>query len=267
MKIGIIGLGYVGGAVKNWFERQKNCELFLYDKHKEIGSVEEVNKAEIIFVAVPTPFHEDGRGYDDSAVRESLANISDGKTVVIKSTILPGSTEKFQKAYPNKIILFSPEFLSAKTAEADFLNPTTQIVGYASEAGKEKAAGVLKILPKAPYAKIIKSGEAEMVKYFKNTFFAVKVIFANQMYDLCQALKIDYDMVKECASRDPRVGSHHLEIFHDGYRGYGGACLPKDVKALIQLAEGFGLTPELLKTAEALNEELKNLTGRQIDLQ
>ena len=78
-KIGIIGLGYVGGAVKNWFDSRGDCEVFRYDKFKNIGSIQEVNRADIIFVAVPTPFHEDGRGYDDSAVRESLNNIENGK--------------------------------------------------------------------------------------------------------------------------------------------------------------------------------------------
>jgi len=108
IKIGIIGLGYVGGAVRHWFKSQKNkYELFLYDKYKNIGSIEEVNQADIVFVAVPTPYKKRG-GYDDSAVVESLKNIENGKVVVIKSTVLPGSTDKFQRAYPKKNSSFQP---------------------------------------------------------------------------------------------------------------------------------------------------------------
>jgi UDPglucose 6-dehydrogenase len=260
-KIGIIGLGYVGGAVKKWFESQKGCELFVYDKFKEIGSVEEVNSADILFVCVPTPFHEDGGGYDDSAVTESLGAIQDGKTVVIKSTILPGSTDRFQKEHPNKTILFNPEFLRAKTANEDYIQPDTQIVGYANEMGKEKAAEVLKLLPKAPYERIVHATEAELVKYFKNTFFATKVIFANQIYDVCKSLgNADYEVVKECATKDPRIADSFLNVLADGYRGFGGGCLPKDTEALIQHGDKVGVNLELLKSASAVNKKLRDTT-------
>ena len=258
IKIGIIGLGYVGGAVKNWFEKQRNrYDLFFYDKHKKIGSINEVNRGEIIFVAVPTPFHEDGQGYDDSAVRESLRNIKNGKIIVIKSTVLPGSTDKFQKFYPKKIILFNPEFLRAKTPVRDFLKPPMQFVGYTTNKSRMVAKKILNILPKAPYRKVIKAREAEMVKYFINTILAMRVIFANQIYDLCQKLGgIDYNVVKECAIQDKRIGNSHFDIFTDGYRGYGGLCLPKDTKALIQLAQKLKVNFALLQKIDEINEKL-----------
>ena len=261
-KIGIIGLGYVGGAVKNWFEKQRNhYDLFFYDKDKKIGSVAEVNKADIIFVAVPTPFHEKGGGYDDSAVRESLKNIKDGKVIVLKSTILPGSSDKFQKQYPKKTIVYNPEFSVAKTARQDFLKPNHQIVGYTfKKQSKNWAPKILKILPKAPYGGIIKASEAEMVKYFANTFLAARVIFANQIYDLCQKLGgIDYEVVKEWVGRDPRIGHSHFDIFSDGYRGYGGLCLPKDTKALIQLARKLNVDFDLLEKIEEINQKLQKI--------
>lgn len=261
-KIGIIGLGYVGGAVQHWFELQKSsCELFLYDKYKKIGSIAEVNKADIIFVAVPTPYHEDGRGYDDSAVRESLRNIKDGKTIVIKSSVLPGSTDRFQKLYPKKHILFNPEFLTAKTPVQDFLDPHKQLVGYSLQNPKSKALAskVLSLLPAAPYAKVIRAREAEMVKFFSNTFLATRVIFANQIYDLCQKLgNIDYDVVKECVIEDKRIGSSHFDVFADGYRGYGGACLPKDTKALLQCAKKIKADLALLQAVDEVNEKLRS---------
>lgn len=261
IKIGIIGLGYVGGALQHYFQKnKKHYELFLYDKFKNIGSIEEVNRADIIFIAVPTPFI-DGKGYDDSAVRESIAGIADGKTIVIKSTIMPRSTEKFQKRYPRKTILFNPEFLRAKTAAADFLKPERQIVGYVTPKGKLAAKKVLAILPHAPYEKIIKSTEAEMVKYFGNAFLATRVIFGNQIYDICQAAGIDYAIVKEGASLDPRVGPSHFDVFADvfkeGARGYGGVCLPKDVKALMQFGKSVGADLDLLQSLEKINKKLR----------
>lgn len=253
-KIGIIGVGYVGGAVKYWFEKQ-NSPLFLYDKYKKIGSFQKVNKAEIIFICVPTPFNEKGWGYDDSAIWESLDNLNGSKIVVIKSTVLPGTTEKAQKKFPQHKILFNPEFLLAKTALQDFLKPKRQIIGVTNKSKKE-AQRILKILPQAPFKKIVPATEAETIKYFGNAFLATRVIFANQMYDVCQRLGINYERVKECAGKDSRVGQSHFGIFHNGYRGYGGACLPKDTKAFIQFCSKIGAKPKLLKTLEKINEAL-----------
>lgn len=257
IKIGIIGLGYVGGAVKHWFEKQpRKYKLFFYDKHKVVGSIEEVNQADIIFVAVPTPFQKMGKGYDDAAIKEVLKYIKNGKVIVIKSTILPGSTETFQKLYPRKIILFNPEFLRAKTAIKDFLRPDRQIIGYASKKGKAIAARILKILPKAPYFKILKSSEAEMVKYFNNVYLANRVIFANQIYDLCRKLGINYEAVKECVVKDKRIGNSHFDVLADGYRGYAGFCFLKDSKSLIQFAKKLRVNLDLIEKADEINTKL-----------
>ncbi len=261
-KIGVIGLGYVGTPIKEWFKSEGH-EVFAYDKFKGIGSVEEINKADIIFVAVPTPFHEDGRGYDDSAVKESLENIEDGKTIVIKSTILPGSARKFQEAHPKKTILFNPEFLRAKTAGENYLHPDVQIVGYASEKGKEMAQEILKLLPKAKFQNVTTSTEAEILKYWVNSYLATRVIFANEMYDLCEALgDANYDTVKNCLIHDPRIGNSHWDILADGYRGFGGACLPKDVQALLQKAEELGVRLDVIKQAHEANKRYRG--GRTI---
>lgn len=260
-KVGFIGLGYVGGSTANWFEKNKpKYDLFYYDKYKKIGSVEEVNNADVIFIAVPTPFVV-GKGYDDSAVRDAIKNVKNGKTIVIKSTIMPRSTEKFQKANPGKTFLFNPEFLRAKTAKQDFLNPERQIVGYVTPKGKTMAKKVLGMLPHAPYERIMKSTEAEMVKYFGNTFLATRVIFANQIYDICKAAGIDYETVKEGASKDSRVGSSHFDVFADVFkekqRGYGGPCLPKDVRALIQFGKSVGAELDMLSSLEKINKKLR----------
>jgi len=83
------------------------------------------------------------------------------------------------------------------------------------------------------------------------------VVFANQMYDLCEKLGIQYDRVKEAAAADKRIGPTHLDILHKGYRGYGGKCLPKDIRALIQLGNELGVELALLKEVEKINSEMR----------
>ena len=258
-KIGIIGIGYVGNAVKYWFEKKK-YSLFLYDKYKEIGSPQEVNKADIVFICVPTPFKERGKGYDDSAVREVLRSLSGKKIVVIKSTILPGSTEKFQKKLPQHKILFNPEFLRESHTLEDFLHPDKQIVGYTQES-ENLAKKNMKILPSAPWQKIMPAKEAEMIKFMANSFLAMKVVFANEFYELCQKLGINYEEVKAGVGRDKRIGPSHFDIFTDNYQGYGGSCFPKDINSLIQFADSKKVNLPLLKAMRKINRKLLKKSG------
>jgi UDPglucose 6-dehydrogenase len=118
------------------------------------------------------------------------------------------------------------------------------------------AGDVLALLPLAPFERVMSSTEAEMVKYFGNTWFALKVAFANQFFDVCQKMGLNYDVIKEGAAADKRIGRTHLDVVHKGYRGYGGKCLPKDVRTLIQLAKSFGLDFSLLEVSEAYNDKL-----------
>lgn len=258
LKIGIIGIGVVGGALKRYFEK-KRIKPFLYDKDKKLGSVEEVNQADVVFICVPTPFDKE-KGFDLSFIEDACRNISREKIIVIKSTVLPGTTEKLQQKYSQHKFLFNPEFLTELTADQDMQYPDRQIIGY-TEKSYDIAGDILQILPSAPFKKIMPSAEAEMVKYFGNTWFSTKVIFANQMYDLCQKLGINYEQVKEAASADKMIGKTHLEIFHKGYRGYGGKCLAKDIKSLIKFADEQGIDLKLHKTVEEINNQLMEEQG------
>jgi len=138
-------------------------------------------------------------------------------------------------------------------------NPGRQIIGYTTQS-YQIARGILDLLPRAPFEEVVTSIEAEMIKYFGNTFLATKVIFANQMYELCKRLDIDYEIVRRCVSADERIGPSHLNIYWDGYRGYRGKCFPKDMKALIQFADKKGVDLKLHKIVEEINEKL---IGRQ----
>jgi len=252
-KAGIMGVGIVGGSLRDYFEKQGR-EIFLYDSGKNLGSLNEVNQGDVIFICVPTPFEKE-RGFDLSFVERACQNIKGEKIVVIKSTVIPGSTEKLQEKYPHHKFLFNPEFLTEATAREDMDHPVRQILGYTKQS-RAMAEDVLRILPKAKFEKIIPAKEAEMVKYFSNTWYATKVIFANQIYKLCQKIGIDYEIVRECASADKMIGPSHLDVHHKGYFGYGGKCLPKDIRALIEFADNQGVDLKLHKTVEEINNQL-----------
>lgn len=117
------------------------------------------------------------------------------------------------------------------------------------------------VLPKAPFQKIMPAKEAEIVKYMANSFLALKVVFANEFSDLCRKLGVDYDLVKEGVGADSRIGFSHLDIFHGGYRGYGGSCFPKDVNTLIQFADEQGIEMPLVKKARRINRKLLKNSG------
>lgn len=262
--IGIMGLGMVGGSLYRYFETHKKLtpgiNLLGYDPAKGQNELSVINRAEIVFICVPTPYntevHEGEPGFDLSYVRSAIESLDGSKVIVIKSTVLPGTTEMLQKDYPRHRFLFNPEFLTESTAEQDMNYPDRQIIGYTAES-YTFATDVMHLLPMAPHERVMRSQEAEMVKYFGNTWFSTKVVFANQMYDLCNALGIDYEYVKDSAAADKRIGRSHLEVVHNGYRGYGGKCLPKDTRAMIQQGEVNGVEMSLLREVEMINTRLR----------
>jgi UDPglucose 6-dehydrogenase len=258
-KLGIIGVGMVGGAVYAYYP-----DAIPYSPRKYPQNKENINEADIIFVCVPTPFMKDGTGFDLSYVHDTISILHGGKTVVIKSTVIPGTTVKLQEKYPQHKFLFNPEFLREAHAVDDFKNTDRQIVGTTSQS-EGVAQALMDLLPPAPFSKIIPSTEAEMVKYFGNTFLATRVIFANQMFDVCKTLGLDYNRVKEAAGADPRIGPSHFNVDQDGYRGYGKKCLPKDTRALIQLADSVGVDMQLLKALEEINHGLTGGVDKEAD--
>jgi len=260
-KIGVCGSsGMVGGAMLRYFQRKPNYTTYFYDV-KGAGSLEELNHANFIYMCVPTP-HVPGIGCDTSILEDAVSKITGQKVIIIKSTVTPGTTRKLQKEFPQHKFLFSPEFLTEVTADNDMCYPDRQIIGYTEES-YTVAKDVLQQLPLAPFERIVKADEAEMIKYFGNNWFAVKVVFANQMYDLCQKLNIDYEVVKDGAAADKRIGRTHLDIFHKGGRGAGGKCLRKDLAATVELSDKIGNPLPLLKIAQELNDSLLLNFGKE----
>ena len=262
MKIGIIGQGYVGSAIKIGFEPY--YELETYDKYnldKSTCSLEKiVERCDVIFVCVPTPMNKDGSCNTEiveSVVDDINKHNSKEKIVVIKSTISPGTTDRLNKKYKKISVIFNPEFLTEANFIEDFKNQKRIILG-----GTRKGTNKLRqiygyVFPKAH---IIKTGSktAEMVKYMTNTYLATKVSFANEIYQVCDKLKIDYDKVVEYATLDERLGYSHWSVpGHDEDFGFGGHCLPKDLEALISLADHFDLDVDVLRAVRCTNDKVR----------
>jgi UDPglucose 6-dehydrogenase len=272
MNIGIVGLGYVGTAIKSGFE--KHYELETYDKYDEDKSTcdlaDLVAKCKVIFVCVPTPMNKDGSCHTEiveSVVKDidkwcyaywgnyeyqKSKGIDRKPIVVIKSTVPPGTTDRLHRKYKSVDVIFNPEFLTEMNFLEDFKNQSRIILG-----GIRRGTNKLRQIYSRvfPHATIVKTGSktAEMVKYFINSFLGTKVSFANEMKQICDKIDIDYDKVVEYATYDERLGKSHWAVpGPDGDYGFGGHCLPKDISAIVS---EFG--SDLLKSVLGVNDKVR----------
>ena len=273
--IGFIGQGFIGKNMADDFVA-RGYKVIRYDQEEHIANKNLIKTCDYVFIAVPTP--STPHGFDDHILQEVLKLVGDGKTAVIKSTIKVGTTEKFQKMYPKKYILHSPEFLTEKNAARDTKFPPRNVIGYTNKS-KAKAAIVLKLLPKAPHNFLVRSQEAELVKYMGNNFLFWKVIFANIVYNLAQRKKINYDVVANIVGHDARIGQSHLVINHQSGlsaktgRGAGGHCFIKDMAAFVEMfqeeprrSKEDKLVLELLNQFVKLNNQLLLETKKDLNL-
>lgn len=256
--IGIVGQGFVGNAINQKFSRYFDVSTYDIDKSKCNSTEEDTFSKDIVFICLPTPMDRDG-SCNVELVEEAVAgidNLGKASTVVIKSTVSPGTTARLNSLYDIDII-FNPEFLTEANAVDDFNNQSRIILG-----GPRPATTKLRrIYTKAfPQAHIIKtdSTHAEMVKYMTNAFLATKVSFANEIYQICEELRIDYDKVVEYATLDRRLGKSHWQVpGPDGDYGFGGHCLPKDLQALIKLSWDLGTVNEVLEAVQDTNNDVR----------
>lgn len=273
--VGIIGVGMVGGALARYFLEVKKLkrgkDVFLYDADSKKGYGDDVNRADIVFVAVPTPRDKATGVCDTSIVEEAFGTLDDGKIIVIKSTVAPGTTDTLQRKFPRLKVLFSPEFLTEKNAWSDTIHPDRQIVGF-TKGSEAAAAEVLKLLPQASFqspskANHITALEAELVKYAGNVYLSRKVVFANALAKIAEKVGADYNHVRAGMGADARIGASHLNVDYNAYRGFGGYCFPKDTSALMMFARDAGLNDvyELLKGDWDFNEQLLREQGLTID--
>lgn len=235
-KVGVIGNGFVGEAIS--FAFSTVSEMYVYDTNpnRSLNDLMSVHNCDFVFICVPTPMYEDG-SQDLSYVESAFENATDKPVYIIKSTVLPGTTEKLAKQYPKFKIIFSPEFLTERTAKLDMLTQSRIILG-GDLSLTEKAKALFNKRFKIKNIIQTDSKTAELTKYMNNTFFATKVSIMNEFKLLCDKIGANWEDALRGFVSDGRIGDSHLNVpGHDGKLGYGGTCFPKDVNALLSFSK------------------------------
>lgn len=270
MKIGFIGQGFIGKNYADDFEN-RGYEVIRYALESEYESNKDlISSCDIVFIAVPTPSTPDG--FDYSIVEGVISLVGEGNTVVIKSTLVPGSTQKIQENNPDKKVLFSPEFLCEVTAAEDAANPMFNIIGtdLSSEEYVEASKRVHEVLPKCEHNFTVDIKSAELFKYVHNIHGFMRVIFSNLLSDMSKAVDADWSQLKPIMDIDPMMSPYYNEPIHKSGRGAGGNCFVKDMAAFRGMYETLiaddskGI--EVLKAMESKNLELLKSTDKSQDI-
>lgn len=279
MKIGIIGKGFVGTAVEYGFtcDERFKAQIKIYDINPNLSThslSETVNDSDFIFISVPTPSNNDGSINLESlniVLKKINECIENDCVILIRSTVIPGTSSKFSKKYPALNIVFNPEFLTEKNANYDFINQSRIILGGKKELTSRVARLFnMRFNEKIP---IIETNfqTAELIKYMNNTFLATKVSFMNEMFLIANKVDADWSKAVEGFILDDRVGASHVNVpGHDGKFGFGGSCFPKDIQALIKFSQDLNIDSKVIQAAWSTNlkvrpeKDWEKLKGRAI---
>ncbi len=283
MKIGIIGNGFVGSSVAFGFSPQTGCDadVKIYDKDETKSThalTDVVNGSDYIFLSVPTPSNQDGSISLDILfdVFKDIDDVIDYEDdhqpiILLRSTVTPGTTGKIQIKYPKMNIVFNPEFLTERSAKFDFINQSRFIVG--GSWGDTTAVEQLYKWRFGESTPVIRTNyqTAELIKYMNNCFFATKVSFLNEMYQIAEKCGANWEEAVDGFVRDGRIGHSHMNVpGPDGKFGFGGSCFPKDIQAMINFAESLDVNPTTMKGVWEKNldvrpeEDWKELKGRAV---
>jgi UDPglucose 6-dehydrogenase len=262
--IGIIGNGFVGSAVERGFSLWANIRVYDVLPEKSSHSLyETVKLSDYLFVSVPTPMHQSG-DIDLTYVFNVFNEISrfdldlKDKIFILKSTVIPGTTDKIKESFQNIRIVFNPEFLTERNAYLDFINATRIVIG-----GHDKDLDDVEKLFRSrfPHTQIVKTDyrTAELIKYMCNCFFATKISFMNEMKQISQKIDANWDEAIVGFLTDGRIGNSHVDVpGHDGQLGFGGKCFPKDVNAMISFAKSIDVEPTMLTATWLKNTEVRD---------
>lgn len=264
MLIGIIGKGFVGGAVSHGFDKVDS--QIIVDPAYTSTTLEQCVEANppIIFVCVPTPQSPDGNAIDVSIADTVLNDLDKLKytgIVVIKSTITADHLIRFIHTYGLKIV-YNPEFLTEANAHWDFCNPPMQILGGEWEDCEEVERAYLK----HSSVKVVPTfktdiATASLLKYTINSFLATKVLFMNELKEMHKMIGAEssWEQFTDMLARDARIGTSHLKVpGPDGYAGFGGHCFPKDTAALLDYADSIGVDMSVLRQAVETNRKIRD---------
>ncbi len=263
LKLGVIGSGFVGGAVINGFNTP-NVDMWVVDPKKSTTTLQQLAEVgpHLTFVCVPTPESTNG-SVNVTIVDQVLADLNKfayNGIVVIKSTITPDHLERFVQEYDLRIV-YNPEFLTEANAHQDFINPSMQILGGVWEECEivERAYvefSKVKVVP--TFKTDIVS--ASLLKYTINSWLATKVSFMNELYQLHKSsgAKTSWDQFTDMLQRDKRIGDSHLRVpGPDGSFGFGGHCFPKDTAGLLSYADKNNVNLSVLSKAVETNARIR----------
>ena len=265
MRFGVIGNGFVGSAIVQGFTLHVD-DILIYDvdRSKSTHTLREVvEQTQIIFVCLPTPMQQNGK-CDLSIIENVLTEVQSlnldykDHIFVIKSTVVPGTTESLSRKFTDLAFVFNPEFLTERKARLDFINSSRIVLGGYSH-WVDRVEELYRV--RFPYTKIIKTDlqTAELIKYMANCFFATKISFMNEMRQICEAVDADWDSALDGFISDGRIGNSHIDVpGHDGSVGFGGKCFPKDLNAMIMKSKELGINPTVMIAAWEKNLEVRD---------
>ena len=261
--IGIIGIGFVGGAIYKSF-KEKGIKVLGYDKFKDMDSFDDCLLSDILFLCLPTQFDETTNCYDKSIIVDVLTDLNNNKysgLVVIKSTVEPTTTDYLQSQFPELKLFHNPEFLSAATAYEDFHSQSHIVIGKSNKTTNED----LKVLEDFyhnyyPEAKIslCLSTESESMKIYLNCFYSVKIQFFNELYLLCNKIDTNYNNVLDLMLKNNWINPMHTKVpGTDGILSYGGYCFPKDTNALLEFMKNMDSPSKVLEATINERNEMR----------
>tara|TARA_A100001201_G_scaffold111460_1_gene95453 strand:- start:979 stop:1872 length:894 start_codon:yes stop_codon:yes gene_type:complete len=272
-KIGIIGNGFVGNSIAFGFSPTHEIRIHDKDKKRDMNTIEEVLECDFIFVAVPTPMNPDGSislDMVEKALDEINKKNKKDNIIILKSTMVPGTSALLQEKYKKLNIVFNPEFLTERTAKLDFLTQARIILG-----GNPRFTERVKQLfeERFMHCYVIETNftTAEMIKYMNNIFFASKVSIMNEFKQVCEEVGANWDVAVKGFAADQRIGDSHLNVpGPDGKLGFGGSCFPKDINAFMSFADDLKVDIPTIKGAWETNlnvrpeKDWEKLKGRAI---
>ena len=239
-RIGIIGNGFVGEAQAFAFSPVSDIRIYDTESIKSTHTLKQTHDSDFVFVCVPTPMYNDGN-QNLEFVEEVFKHANSKPIYILKSTVLPGTTDKLNKTYGQFKIVFSPEFLTERTSKLDMLTQNRIIIG-GNKIWTKQVRKIYELRFKNKNIIETDSKTSELIKYMNNTFFATKVSIMNEFKLVCDKIGANWEDALNGFASDGRIGDSHLHVpGPDGQLGYGGKCFPKDVCALLNFAKDKGI--------------------------